>query len=117
VKIQRANLDGTGIQNWVTTGLSQAQGIAVNPGRGKIYWTDNAAQRIQRANLDGTNVQTLVTGLGQPTAIALDLPHKRMYWTDAGTLKIQRARLNGKQIKTIISTGLSDPVAITVQDP
>ena len=114
VKIQRANLDGTGIQNLVTAGLSQAQGIAIDPGRGKIYWTDNAAHRIQRANLDGTNVLTLVTGLGQPTAIALDLAHKRMYWTDAGTLKIQRARLNGKHIKTIISTGLSDPVAITV---
>lgn len=114
-KIQRANLNGTGIEDLVTTGLSQPQGIALDIANGKMYWTNFGAQKLQRANLDGTNVQDLVTGLGQPTAVALDVHKGKMYWADAGTLKIQRANLDGTGIEDVITSGLSDPVSLTLR--
>ena len=113
-KIQRANLDGTNVEDLVTTGLSQPQGIALDLKHGKMYWTNFGAGKIQQANLDGTNVQDLVTGLSQPTAIALDVRRGKMCWTDAGTLKIQGARLDGTGIRDLITSGLSDPVSITI---
>ena len=66
-KIQRANLDGSNVEDLVTTGLVLATGIAVDVARDKIYWTDTGTNKIQRANLDGSNLEdvtTDTTGLG-----------------------------------------------------
>src|ERR671910_686624 len=60
-KIQRVNLNGTGLEDLVTTGLITPRGIALDVVGGKMYWTDGVTRKIQRANLDGTNVEDLVT--------------------------------------------------------
>jgi len=88
-EIDRANLDGSSPQVLVT-GLSglNAQDIAVDPGRGKVYWTDEISSGgvnnfdVRRANLDGSSPETIVTG-GAPHGIALDLAGGKVYWTDA----------------------------------
>jgi hypothetical protein len=72
-KIQRANLDGTSIEDLVT-GLVDPFGIALDVAAGKMYWTDVGTGKIQRANLDGSSVEDLVTGLSFPFGIALDVP-------------------------------------------
>jgi hypothetical protein len=71
-KIQRANLDGTGVEDLVT-GVLGPHGIALDVAGGKMYWTDGQTHKIQRANLDGTEVEELVTGLSSPFGIALDV--------------------------------------------
>jgi sugar lactone lactonase YvrE len=94
-KIQRVNLNGTGLEDLVTTGLIAPRGIAVDVAGGKMYWMDSGTRKIQRANLDGTNIEDLITsGLSAPGAIALDVAGGRMYWTDSATDKIQRANLD-----------------------
>ena len=108
-KIQRANLDGSGVEDLVTTGLGSPIGLALNLGVGKMYWTDVRTEKIQRANLDGSGVEDLVTtGLGNPTGLALDLDAGKMYWTDRGTVKIQRANLDGSGVEDLV-TGFFDP--------
>ena len=76
-KIQRANLDGSGVEDLVTTGLTAPRGIALDPRAGKMYWTDYWTNTIHRANLDGSQIEDLVTGdrapVGGPGGIALDL--------------------------------------------
>ena len=69
-KIQRADLDGSNVENLVT-GLSAPIGVAVDGAGGKVYWTDaGSAKKIMRADLDGSNVQDLVTtGLSNPREI------------------------------------------------
>ena len=104
-KIQRANLDGTNIQDIVTTGLDEPSGITLDTAGGKMYWADGATGKIQRANLDGTNIQDIVTTgfLDIPQSIALDVDGGQIYWTNwiAGT--IQRANLNGSNIQNIVT--------------
>ena len=39
-KIQRANLDGSNVEDLVTTGLSGPRGIALDLANGKMYWAD-----------------------------------------------------------------------------
>ena len=114
-KIQRSNLDGSGVETLVTTGLEAPIGIALDVAGGKMYWTDPPADRIQRSNLDGSNVENLVTtGLEIPVGIALDVAGGKMYWTDNGTDKIQRSNLDGSGVETLVATGLSNPRGIAL---
>lgn len=97
-KVQRGNLDGTGVVQDVVTGLVLPRGLALDLEWGRIYWTDEhtggvADGKIQRAWLDGSGVKDVVTGLFQPTGVALDLAAGKIYWTDPGANKIQRASL------------------------
>ena len=102
-RIQRANLDGSNIEDLVT-GLGWAQDLALDVAGGKMYWT--SAGRIQRANLDGSNIEDLVTGLDFPFDLALDVAGGKMYWRNAG--RIQRANLDGSNIEDLV-TGLDTP--------
>jgi len=114
-KIQRANLDGSNVQDLVTTGLENPVGIALDVAGGKMYWTDSGTDKIQRANLDGSNIEALVTtGLEIPIGIALDVAGGKMYWTDAGTEKIQRANLDGSNVEALVTTGLEQPEGIAL---
>ena len=113
--IRRANLDGTGFETLISTGLSGPIGIALDVAAGKMYWTDVGTDKIQRANLDGTAVEDLITtGLSSPGGIALDVVAGKMYWTDSGTDKIQRANLDGSAVEELIATGLSSPGRIAL---
>ena len=114
-KIQRANLDGSNVQDLVTSGLDIPHAIALDVGAGKMYWTDIGTDKIQRANLDGSNVQDLVTHvLKGAVDIALDVAGGKMYWTDWITEKIQRANLDGSNIEDLITQGLDSPWGIAL---
>ena len=74
-KIQRAALDGSHVEDLVTAGLANPQGIVLDAAGGKLYWTDWGTDKIQRANLDGSEVEDVVSsGLVDPWGIAL---HRR----------------------------------------
>ena len=111
-KIQRANLDGSNIEDLVTQGHWLTD-IALDVASGKIYWVDFGEERIQRANLDGSNIEAIpkhkVGGL-RPWSVALDVASGKMYWTDAGTgfgtQKIQRANLDGSNIEDLVTQEL-----------
>ncbi len=114
-KIQRSNLDGSGVEDLVTTGLSSPYGIALDVSGGKMYWTDRDTDKIQRSNLDGSGVEDLVTtGLEDPHGIALDVAGGKMYWTDYGTEKIQRSNLDGSGVEDLVTTGLVIPFGIAL---
>ena len=114
-KIQRANLDGSGVEDLVTSGLTFPRGLALDVAGGKMYWANSGADKIQRANLNGSNVEDLVTsGLNSPTGIALDVAGGKMYWTDRGADKIQRANLNGSNVEDLVTSGLNSPTGIAL---
>ncbi len=87
-RIQRANLDGSNIEDLVTTGLVIPQGVTLDIAARKLYWTDVGTGKIQRSTLDGADIEDLVTEGGNPVNIVLDLPARKMYWTiDSGSDK------------------------------
>lgn len=59
-RIDRCKVDGTELTR-VVTGLSNPRAIAVDVGRGKLYWGDSAG--VHRANLDGTGAELVYPGL------------------------------------------------------
>ena len=109
-KIQRANLDGSEVEDLVSgAGLDGPDGLALDMVGGKMYWTDAGTNKIQRVDLSGANVEDLVTGLGIPYGLALDVAGGKMYWTNRQTNKIQRADLNGANVEDLVTSGLTFP--------
>ena len=103
-KIQRANLDGSDIEDVVVVS-SGPYGIAIAPSGNKLYWGESPPLRIQRANLDGSEVEEILgeSVLGAPAwGIALDLTRDKMYWT--GPSKIDQARLDGSDVENFVAT-------------
>jgi hypothetical protein len=107
-KIQRSNLDGTGVQD-VLAGLEDPSGVAIDPTAGKLYWCEDGDDNvstpddlIRRSDLDGSSPETLVTGLLNPQAIRLDPDGGKMYWGGFYCPGIQRANTNGTEVETIV---------------
>ena len=71
-RIERANLDGYGVQE-LTSAVYQPRGIALDVAGGKMYWLDAGTDRLMRANLDGSSIQNLGTTGVNPWGLALDL--------------------------------------------
>ena len=114
-KIQRANLDGSNVEELVPPSKGIKEGIALDIDENKMYWSvwNATTNKIQRANLDGSDVEDIITGLQSPRGIALDVSNRKMYWGDLGAGKIQRANLNGSDVEDII-TGLMGPNGIAL---
>ena len=112
--IRRANLDGTGVEDFIT-GLDLPIKLALDLDGGKIYWVvEGGGSRIQRANSDGTAVQDLIAGMGAIGGLVLDVVAKKMYWTSYHPVgKIQRANLDGTGVEDII-TGLDRPIDLAL---
>mmetsp|Transcript_123423 Transcript_123423/g.310764 ORF Transcript_123423/g.310764 Transcript_123423/m.310764 type:complete len:317 (-) Transcript_123423:55-1005(-) len=80
-KIQRSNLDGSDIEDLVTSGLHSVVGLAIDTTSGKMYWADRGDDTITskfdaiaRANLDGSDVEILISNIhAEPRGIALAL--------------------------------------------
>ncbi len=116
-KIQRANLDGSNVEDLITSGLTKPLGIALDVPGGKMYWVESGKTdapqvpaKVKRANLDGSGAEDLIaTGLSNPFGIALDVAGGKMYWTDDGSKKIQRADLDGSNVETLVNTGTGQP--------
>ena len=99
-KIQRSNLDGSGVEDLVTTGLDIPEGIALDISGGKMYWADWGTDKIQRSNLDGSGVEDVVDAYA--FGIALDVSGGKMYWTEGYAKKIRRSNLDGSGVETLV---------------
>ncbi len=112
-KIQRANLDGSGLEDVVTAIRNGPVGLGVDHAGGKIYWAkfnfDEEPARIQRANLDGSDVELVVIDV-DADSLALDLQSGKVCWTepdfDTGTGTIHRANLDGSDVELLPIEGI-----------
>ena len=105
-KIQRADLDGSNIEDLITEGSKNLTSLALDIAGGKMYWVNREKNKIQRADLDGNNVEDLITeGLKNPTSLALDIARGKIYWVNGGRQRIQRADLDGSNVEGIIKGG------------
>ena len=116
-RLQRANLDGSELENvgdWIRLG---PVGVGVDHEGGKVYWARFFADGgLQRANLDGSQVEDLLTNISADS-LALDLPGGKVYWSerDSGSLtwSIRRANLDGSAAETL-PFGNIDPGGIAI---
>jgi hypothetical protein len=104
-KIQRANLDGSGLEDLVT-GAPYVSGMALDIKRGKMFWIRQDTWEIWRANLDGSQAGSILTlgdGYGSAYAfsVAVNPNTGQIFWLDAGTAIVGRANEDGSDPQVI----------------
>ncbi len=113
-KIQRANFDGTQVEDLVQgTDFSRPGSVVVDAASQKMFWAQGDA--VRRADTDGTDVEDLATGLLRPGGLALDAGAGKLYWDDDFG-RIQRANLDGSDYEVLVDTGsfTQPPISLDV---
>uniref|UniRef100_A0A672G5Y7 LDL receptor related protein 4 n=1 Tax=Salarias fasciatus TaxID=181472 RepID=A0A672G5Y7_SALFA len=115
-RIMKANLNGSNVEEVVSTGLESPGGLAIDWIHDKLYWTDSGTSRIEVANLDGTHRKVLLwQNMEKPRAIALHPIEGKIYWTDWGnTPRIEYANMDGSNRRVIADTHLFWPNGLTI---
>jgi len=103
--IFRGNVDNTGMNELVVTGIVNSSAITLDLIGGKIYFTDEnieGTDEIWRASLGGTGQELVASGTGvnSPRNLAVDAAGGHLYWSSADRLK--RANLDGTQVVDVI---------------
>lgn len=118
--IQRAAVNGAGVETLVSSGFDTPFGMAIDIQAGKIYFTDLRLPpngKIMRANLDGSGFEELVTGLAGAAFLDLDIAGGKMYWTSFVNFpesdRIQRANLDGTGLEDLV-TDLPTPLGFAL---
>jgi sugar lactone lactonase YvrE len=111
--VRRANLDGSQIEN-VVTAQQRPLDIAVEPGSGKLYFTDQDLDAVRSANLNGSSLVTLASNLVQPNGI--DVFDGWIYWADVSGRSISRMRTDGSERQELFSD-IAFPRGIAVLVP
>ncbi|KAG9475852.1 hypothetical protein GDO78_003967 [Eleutherodactylus coqui] len=115
-RIMSANLNGSNVQEVVSTGLESPGGLAIDWIHDKLFWTDSGTSRIEVSNLDGTHRRVILwNNLEKPRAIALNPMEGTIYWTDWGnTPRIEYASMDGSNRRVIADTHLFWPNGLTI---
>ncbi|XP_025192655.1 very low-density lipoprotein receptor-like isoform X1 [Melanaphis sacchari] len=116
-KIYKAPIDeGRERSIVVESGLSSADGLAVDWIYGHIYWTNADRDSIELANFEGNMQKTLIRSeLKEPRSIAVDPLNGWLYWSDWGSnAKIERAGMDGTHREVIASFDVKWPNGITL---
>jgi hypothetical protein len=103
--IGRANLDGSGAEELIRSGIQFPADVELDLTNHKLYWADRDNGYIRRANLDGSGVENVRT-VADPYFFELDVAGGKVYWSNGDGPSIFRANVDGSgPIETIV-TGL-----------
>jgi len=98
-RIRAVPLDG-GLPTDLVVGIPNARGdIALHPGEGRMYWSDDLNAKIQRADFDGTNIEDVIVNVHAPS-VAIDAINDKLYWTSNA---IRRSNLDGSVVQIVVS--------------
>ena len=115
-RILYADLDGSNMNQFYVTGLSGAQGLAVDRVNSRIYFSSgDGIRRIDTTT--GTGVATtLVTSEGSSSeAIALDPLNQHIYYLNEGDNSLRRINYDGTGQTTLVTGGnITNPEGISV---
>ena len=88
-------------------------GIAIDPIRRQIYWTNMGEHWeqndgfIERINFDGSSRTMIIPkgGTTTPKQLELDLTNKLIYWCDREGMRVMRSNMDGSAITTLVVAG------------
>jgi len=109
-KVQSSNLDGSNVQDIVTTGLISPQTLAVDQTNGQFYVSDEGTDEITRYELDGSGSQTILSQPTELSAIDVDPDSGQLYFANrsvngsSSNRSVQRANLDGTGIVSLVTT-------------
>ena len=114
-RILSANPDGSDVRVLVPGGQRHPDGLAADPERGHLYWTNMGNPTandgsIVRCDLDGGNLTFIVPpgATFTPKQLQIELKTQKLYWSDREGMRVMRCNLDGSNIETLVQTGHSE---------
>ena len=98
-RVRRASLDNLVPHDVFAPSIRSTTGLALDPSRDKVYWTDHVKGSVWSSDLDGSRTKALIEGLQGPSGIAL--AESELYWID-GQSAIRKSDLDGSNIEDIV---------------
>jgi|ERR1700733_204955 DNA-binding beta-propeller fold protein YncE len=111
-RVLSAKPNGSDLQIVIPGGQQRPDGIAADPDRGHLYWTNMGNPvandgSIVRCDLDGGNV-TIIVPPGStftPKQLQIELKSRKLYWSDREGMRVMRCNLDGSNVETLVETG------------
>jgi len=97
--IQRANLDGSNVED-VITGLSEPYALVADLPAERLYWSERTTGKIRFGGLDGSGARDLVSGTGGVVDLVVDSANGFLYWTELSG-PVQRVKPDGSALETL----------------
>ena len=92
---------------------THSHGVEIDPVLEKVYWLDEAPNRIRRASLDGSNAEDVITkDVFQPRDVVVDPLGRKVYWSDAELSEIRRANLDGSNVEVVLAKAEAYGIAV-----
>jgi sugar lactone lactonase YvrE len=109
--IQRAHLDGSGLQTFETGCEGDIRRFALDVDGDFLYWGDQI-NGIKRSDVHGRNVVVLIDAASK--GIAIDREHRKIYWCGGGV--IHRADLDGSNVEIVLDPdGSTEGLALDIR--
>jgi len=104
--IRRANLDGSGVEDVITSGLVFPSAIVLHPPSGAMFWLDQVENQLLTAGLDGSDPHP-IRDTAAHRGIAIDPVAAKVYWSTSISDRrgqIHRANLDGTGHEIVVSS-------------
>ncbi|XP_036362725.1 low-density lipoprotein receptor-related protein 4 isoform X3 [Octopus sinensis] len=102
--INVARADGMYQQVLIDSDLENPIGIAVHPGKSKLFWTDAGKKpKVEWSYLDGSG-RSLITNqdLGSPSHIHIDFMKDILYWADSALGNVKEYNFSTETITVLV---------------
>ncbi len=109
--IRRANLDGSGQEDVIASGLAFPSALRLDVGANRMYWGDQTSEELWSTDLTTISPQ-LVAGTNFNRGLAIDAAGGKVYWTMSVTAtsgRIMRSNLDGSDQQIVRAEGSSKP--------
>jgi DNA-binding beta-propeller fold protein YncE len=114
-RILSAKPDGSDLRVVIAGGQRHPDGIAVDPVRGHLYWTNMGNPAVNdgsifRSDLDGGNITVIVPpgATFTPKQTQIEPNTRKLYWCDREGMRVMRCNMNGSEIETLVQTGYTE---------
>ncbi|HXO75882.1 MAG TPA: hypothetical protein VN824_11615, partial [Puia sp.] len=112
-KILVFDTEGNLVRTLVEATGATPDGVAIDPVRRQIYWTNMGEHWeqndgfIERINFDGSNRAMIIPkgGTTTPKQLELDLVNRLIYWCDREGMRVMRSNMDGSAITTLVVAG------------
>lgn len=107
--IEVSKLDGRYRRVLINKNLREPRGIALDPFRRYIYWSDwSEIPYIGKAGMDGSKQKIIIQdNLGWPNALTISFETNELFWGDAREDYIAVSDLDGKNQRIILSRSIN----------
>ena len=116
VKIEQADLDGSGMKDLVSHGVMWVNALAMDYQNRLLYWCDAYLHKIERVDLQG-NSRELILDLSSDSMqpFGLGLFGDVLYWSDRKSKSVHKYNME-TSAQDVVVGGMEEPMELHIYD-